>query len=316
MENWESFVALKSDLTRLQQRAEESEMRRAELAQELDAARRREALHRSRFEGFMADAPCIMWETWFRPDPSRGRIGYCNEYVKAVLGYEPEEWIRPNFWTTLIHPEDRERMLSDQRLFVEGGGVREWRALARDGRVVWINNIMKVLLDDDGQAAGLRGVTVDVTPLKEVQHERERILRSQQDEIIRAQQAALYELSSPVIPITDEILVVPIIGSLNAERGQQVLDTVLQGSSRSRARVTILDITGVRTVDTQATAALRNTAQALRLLGVTPILTGIRPEVAQALVSLGIGLDHVVTLSTLQSGIQYALRHLTKQRAK
>ena len=98
------------------------------------------------------------------------------------------------------------------------------------------------------------------------------------------------------------------------ERGHQVLDTVLAGASQSRARVAIIDITGVRTIDTQAAAVLTNAAQALRLLGVIPVLTGIKAEVAQTLVSLGIDLTGIVTRSTLQAGIQYALHQLGKGR--
>lgn len=312
MQDQESVASLRQELDRVRQRAQEAESHALQLQQELAAAQRSEAIHRSRFDGFMANVPCIMWEQWFRPDPSKGQTSYCNEYIQTMLGYSPEQWLKPGFWESLVHPDDRERMLSDQTLFAEGGGVREWRAIASDGRIVWVNNLMKVLLDENGQPAGLRGVTIDITPIKEAQHERERILQSRQEEIIRTQRAALAELSSPIIPITDEILVLPIIGSLDTERGQQVLETVLQGSSQSRARVAIIDITGVRTVDTKDTAALTNAAQALRLLGVTPILTGIRPEVAQTLVSLGISLDQIATLSTLQAGIKYALRHLGK----
>lgn len=306
------LVTLQAELEIQKQRAEEAERRLQRIEHELTAARQQETLFRSRFEAFMADVPCVLWENWFQPDPSQGRTSYCNDYVKTLLGVEPEEWVMPGFWTRCIHPEDKERMVSDHTLFAEGGGVREWRALTKDGRTIWITNLMKVLSDGEGRVVGLRGVTMDVTELKLAQQERENVVRYRQDLIIQNQKAALAELSSPLIPITDDILVLPIIGSLDTERGQQVLETALHGSSRSRARVAIIDITGVRTVDTQAASALTNAAQALRLLGVTPILTGIRPEVAQALVSIGVSLDRIATLSTLQAGIQYALRHLGK----
>ncbi|MFO0579078.1 MAG: STAS domain-containing protein [Polyangia bacterium] len=170
--------------------------------------------------------------------------------------------------------------------------------------------------DGDGPITNLVIVQSDVTARKRAAAERLRLqedaLRLQED-ALRAQAAALAERSSPLIPITDEILVLPIIGSIDSDRGQQVLDTVLSGASQTRARVAIIDITGVRTVDTQAASALTNAAQALRLLGVLAILTGIKAEVAQTLVGLGISLDGIVTRSTLRSGIQYALRHLGQQ---
>lgn len=164
------------------------------------------------------------------------------------------------------------------------------------------------MCDASGKVKNVVIVLSDITARKRAEEERRRL----QDEAMRAQAAALAERSSPLIPITNDILVLPIIGSIDTERGQQVLETVLHGTSQSRARVAIIDITGVRTVDTQAASALTNAAQALRLLGVEPVLTGIKPEVAQTLVGLGVGLAGITTRSTLQAGIQYALRHLNK----
>jgi len=151
-------------------------------------------------------------------------------------------------------------------------------------------------------------VLSDVTVRKRAEEERRRF----QEEALRTQAAALAERCSPLIPITDDILVLPIIGSIDIQRGHQLIDTVLGGASQGRARVAIIDITGVRFVDTQAAAALTYAAQALRLLGVIPVLTGIKAEVAQTLVGLGIGLEGLITRSTLQAGIQYALRRLGK----
>lgn len=162
--------------------------------------------------------------------------------------------------------------------------------------------------DKDGNVKNIVTVISDIGARKRAEEERRRL----QDEALRAQAAALAERSSPLIPITDDILVLPIIGSIDTERGQQVMDTVLNGTSQSRARVAIIDITGVRTVDTQAASVLTNAAQALRLLGVEPVLTGIRSEVAQTMVGLGVRMDGIITHSTLQAGIQYALRRIGK----
>jgi len=161
----------------------------------------------------------------------------------------------------------------------------------------------------DGRVGPIRDVVLvlaDITARKRAEEERLRL----QDEVIRVQAAALAERSSPIIPITDDILVLPIIGSIDAERGQQILAAILEGASQRRARVAILDITGVGTVDTRAAAALTSAARALRLLGVEPVLSGIRPDVAQALVNLGVSLDGVATCGTLQSSIQHALHRL------
>lgn len=164
------------------------------------------------------------------------------------------------------------------------------------------------ITDEHGAIQQIIILLTDLSTRKRAEGERAQL----QQEIIRVQAAALAERSSPIIPITDDILVLPLIGSIDTERGQQVLDTLLHGTSERGARVVIVDITGVRTLDTQAASTLTSAAQALRLLGVAPVLTGIRAEVAQTLVGLGIDLSGITTRSTLQSGIQYALSRLGK----
>ncbi|MFO0575398.1 MAG: AAA family ATPase [Polyangia bacterium] len=131
-----------------------------------------------------------------------------------------------------------------------------------------------------------------------------------QDRIITSQKARLAEMATPLIPISSEIMVMPLIGTVDPERAQQVLDTALSGVSTSRARFVILDITGLRHVDTSVAGTLLNTARALQLLGARAVLTGIRAEVAQTLVGLGVDLGGIVTLSQLQGGIDYAQRQL------
>jgi rsbT co-antagonist protein RsbR len=128
------------------------------------------------------------------------------------------------------------------------------------------------------------------------------------EETIRAQQAALAELSTPLIPISDQVMVMPLIGAVDSQRAQQVIETLLEGIARSGAVVAILDITGVPVVDTQVANALLRAAQAVKLLGAQVVLTGIRPEVAQTLVGLGADLSGIVTCGSLQSGIVYANR--------
>jgi anti-anti-sigma factor len=117
----------------------------------------------------------------------------------------------------------------------------------------------------------------------------------------------LAELSTPLIPISDQVMVMPLIGALDSRRAQQVLETLLHGIAERGAQVAILDITGVSVVDTHVAKALIQAAQAVSLLGAKVVLTGIRPEVAQTLVGLGVDLRGIVTHSTLQSAISFAL---------
>jgi rsbT co-antagonist protein RsbR len=144
----------------------------------------------------------------------------------------------------------------------------------------------------------------DITHRQRAEQERLRL----QEEVIRAQEAALRELSTPLIPISDTVMVMPLIGAMDSRRAQQVIEELLKGIAVHRAQVAILDITGVPLVDTQVADGLIRAAQAVKLLGAQVILTGIRPEVAQTLVGLGTGLDGIITRSTLQSGIEFAMR--------
>ncbi|MEN9935425.1 MAG: hypothetical protein RLZZ387_2004 [Chloroflexota bacterium] len=132
-------------------------------------------------------------------------------------------------------------------------------------------------------------------------------LRAVQDEVILAQQAALQELSTPLLAISDSAVVMPIVGAIDSTRAQQIIETLLEGVSGQRASVAIIDITGVAVVDTQVANALLRAAQAVKLLGAKVVLTGIRPEIAQTLVGLGVDLGGLITRSTLQAGIALAM---------
>jgi rsbT co-antagonist protein RsbR len=128
-----------------------------------------------------------------------------------------------------------------------------------------------------------------------------------QEEKIRAQQVALEELSTPMIPITDRIVVMPLIGAIDSRRAQQVMDSLLYGVANTRAETAIIDITGVSVVDTQVANALVRAAISVQLLGARVMITGIRPEVAQTLVGLGVDLRGISAYGTLSSAIATAM---------
>lgn len=128
-----------------------------------------------------------------------------------------------------------------------------------------------------------------------------------QEEIIEVQRLRLSEMATPIIPITDRVLVMPLIGTMDAARAAQVLEATLAGVQRHNPSIVIIDITGLKQVDAGVADTLVRTASALRLLGARAILTGMQPEVARALVEGGIDLRGIVTRSTLQSAIAHAL---------
>lgn len=208
-------------------------------------------------------------------------------------------------WETLIHPEDRPAALS--ALEAAMTEMRrydvEYRFQHKDGSYVWIFEHGYFAPGPDGRAEHMFGMLQNITALKQAQ---ERQLHMQA-EIIDAQAMALNELSTPLMPISDGTVVLPLIGSIDSRRAQQIMETLLQGVGERNAHVAIIDITGVAVVDTQVANTLIQAAQAVRLLGARVMLTGIRPEVAQTLIGLGVDLSVIDTKASLQDGIAAAL---------
>jgi rsbT co-antagonist protein RsbR len=117
----------------------------------------------------------------------------------------------------------------------------------------------------------------------------------------------LQELSNPIIPLYNGVLAVPLVGRVDSQRAQALTEALLEAIAREQAEIVLLDITGVAVVDTGVANHLMQTARAAALLGSQVVLVGISAEVAQTLVQLGLDLGQLVTLSNLQSGIEYAL---------
>jgi len=118
--------------------------------------------------------------------------------------------------------------------------------------------------------------------------------------------ALVEELSTPVIPIFEDTVALPLVGSVDSRRAKRITADLLEGISQRRAKIAIIDITGVPTVDTAVVHSLMQAVRAAELMGCQVVLTGIRPEIAHTLVVLGVDLGEVVTLRNLQNGIEYA----------
>ncbi|PRQ08706.1 PAS domain-containing protein [Enhygromyxa salina] len=127
-----------------------------------------------------------------------------------------------------------------------------------------------------------------------------------QEELLRIHESALIQLSTPLIPISDSIVVMPLVGQLDPVRAEQIMSTMLQGIERSRARFAILDVTGIPSADEVTADTLVRATRVAQLLGARVILTGIRPDVALALMNLRADLSGVIVRGTLQDGIRYA----------
>lgn len=128
------------------------------------------------------------------------------------------------------------------------------------------------------------------------------------EEVISRQQQELLELSTPVVKLWDGVLALPMIGTLDSARTQTVMETLLQRIVETGSSIAIIDITGVPTVDTLVAQHLLKTVTAIRLMGADCIISGIRPQIAQTIVHLGITLEGVITRATLADALALALK--------
>ncbi|KYG57395.1 RsbT co-antagonist protein RsbRA [Planococcus maritimus] len=124
---------------------------------------------------------------------------------------------------------------------------------------------------------------------------------------VSLQKIALQELSASLIPVFDKVSVMPLVGTIDTERAKLIMENLLDGVVKHRAEVVLLDITGVPVVDTMVAHHIIQAADAVRLVGAKCMLVGIRPEIAQTIVTLGINLNDFTTTSTLQRGVEQAL---------
>jgi anti-anti-sigma regulatory factor/PAS domain-containing protein len=187
--------------------------------------------------------------------------------------------------------------------------VGEVELRAHDGRRRTLESVAAPLHDDTGALTQVIAVTTEVTAWREAEAERARM----HDLLVRAQAEALAERSTPLLPIADDILVMPIVGSIDDERGQQITETLVDLGGQRRVRVAIIDVTGAGELDLRAVHLLVGAARALRLRGAQPMLTGLSPALAADLAAQGIDLAGVAVHGSLQAGIARA-RELARRR--
>jgi len=157
-------------------------------------------------------------------------------------------------------------------------------------------DLLDRILDAYEPAANRIAVTVGVSFVEE----RERVIREQQE--------AIRELSTPVLQVRDRLLILPIIGGLDSQRARQLTEQLLGAIQTSRAKVVVIDITGVATIDVGVANHLVQTVEAARLMGASAIITGLSSKIAQTLVDLGVDLSMMKTVGDLQGGLEEAER--------
>jgi anti-anti-sigma factor len=151
-----------------------------------------------------------------------------------------------------------------------------------------------------GAVAGAFCIVSDIT-----ERRRDEELLREQVRIIQAQKQAITLLSSPIIEVWEDVLAVPLVGSIEHERAAVIMQGLLDAIARKRSRVAILDLTGVETVDPSSAEHLVRIIRSVRLLGAEAVITGIRPAIAQTMASLGLDLSDL----TIHAALQDALRH-------
>ncbi|MET1077058.1 MAG: STAS domain-containing protein [Pseudomonas sp.] len=137
-----------------------------------------------------------------------------------------------------------------------------------------------------------------------------RTFQKSREAVIKRQQEELLELSTPVVKLWDGVLALPMIGTLDSQRTQVVMESLLQRIVDTGSEIAIIDITGVPTVDTLVAQHLLKTVTAIRLMGADCIISGVRPQIAQTIVHLGLDLQGVVTKANLADALALALRRL------
>ncbi len=247
-----------------------------------------------------------------------------------------EEWVRRIRDTHLLEAMTQQEMSAETRSVydnyvgvLETGSVEELKHYARDlseriiprgvethevvGIVLLLRDVLarslfetyqrdfallNRVLDAYEPAANRIANTVAVSFVDE----RERVIRQQQD--------AIRELSTPVLPVRERLLILPIIGVLDSERARQLTEQLLSGIRTHRAKVVVIDITGAPDVDATVANHLVQTVDASRLMGASVIITGLAPTIAQTLVTLGVDLSKIQTIGDLQGGLEEAERLL------
>jgi anti-anti-sigma factor len=302
-----------------------------EIAQDITARKIAEAAMQESEERYRAFADATTEGLLLHKD---GVTVDVNQSFLDMYGYDdPSELMGKNsIELTVPTPKDREKIYQS----IESGGMGPYEVIAKradDGttfpaeinarqiyfkgesvRAVLIRDITHRKQAEEALQQAYAQVEKQVEErTAELQHEiaereqaQEESARLQQ-EVIEAQKQALQELSTPIIPVMEHIIIMPLIGDIDAVRARDITRALLAGIRQHQARAVILDITGVPVVDSGVAAYLNKTIQAARLKGARTIVTGVSEAVAETIVDLGIDWSGTETLSDLQTGLRVAM---------
>jgi PAS domain S-box-containing protein len=262
-------------------------------------------------------------------DPT-GRVTTWNKAAERIKGYRADEIVGRHF-SIFYCPEDVEagKPQHELKAAAEEGRFEDegWR-VRKDGSRFWANVVVTALRDASGRLRAFGKITRDLSERKTVDDDLRRMQTelearvkkrtgelarsndSLKGELARRQQAeeAIRALSTPVLPVRERLLILPLIGIVDSNRALQLTEQLLTSIRTFRAKAVVIDITGVPVVDSRVANHLLQTVEAARLMGAMVIVTGISPEIAQTLVRIGIDLSRLLTRTDLMGGLEEAER--------
>ena len=249
-----SFVGLSSLMTLLvaavTTERQKAEAEKWKLGSELE-------LHRRRVEDIVSHVPGVVWEAWGKPDAANQRIDFVSNHVEKMLGYSEEEWLStPNFWLTIVHPDDKERAAAEAAaIFASGkGGTSRFRWMHKDGHEIWVEGHSIVVCDETGPV-GMRGVTMDITAAVEAEIERAELLereshaRHQAEEASRLKEEFLatvsHELRTPLNAVVGWSRLLHS-GQLDAEGARHAVEVIERNAASQRQIIEdLLDVSRI-----------------------------------------------------------------------
>lgn len=238
-----------------------------------------------------------------------GDFTYMNPAHRIMLGFDETDVMGKNI-RDILAPEQRQMLPTAQSL----GSTTDsregiLRVVRRDGTILRVYTSTFWVFTDQGQPIARCAFVRDMTDEERADEERQVLER----QIVEAQEDALRELGTPLLPIAEHVLAMPIVGTIDAARAKRAVEGMLSEIIRTGAGHVIVDITGVPRVTTEVAEMIMQAAKAAELVGAEMVLTGIRGTVAKTLLELGISFAGMETQSTLRAGVAHALEH---ERAK
>jgi PAS domain S-box-containing protein len=241
-------------------------------------------------------------------DP-KGQLVSWSPAAERLKGYTAEEIIGKHI-SVFCTAEDKASGKTERELETatrEGRFEDEGWRVRKDGTKFWANVVVTALRDVNGTLRGFGNVTRDLSQ------------RRESEERIKRQAKEILEMATVIVQVWDGIILVPLIGMLDSDRTQQLMERLLQRLTETNSPVALIDITGVPTIDTQTAQHLIETIKAVRYIGSEVVLTGVRPAIAQTLVHLGIDLSGATTRSSLTAGLRVAFEiiniHVARESA-